>query len=487
MRDSGIVDTARPSDRREVWWRRPWTALGLLFLVSLPAVTPRLYASDEIQYFAYLRSLWFDRDLSFDNEYRYFYNRGIARAHGFRETFLEMETAAGRRLNFGTIGCAILWAPFYAVADVAVRVQRAAGRPVAADGYSRPYLAAVAFGSAVYGFLALVVSGLVARRLVGAETASALAALVVWVGTPLVFYMYVAPGMAHACSAFVVAVFVWTWLRVRAHWSARGIVALGALAALMAMVREQDVFFAAGPAADFAVTLLGRTARDVRAAARLAARALAGALAFAAAFLPQALAYLVLNGRLGPSPFVEAKMDWTAPWALAVLLSPHHGLFVWTPIAVLALLGLVWLVLGHGADEPGLGVERPVAWALLVMFASQVYVSGSVSTWTAAGAFGQRRFVGTTVLLVVGLAALMRMVEGRRVARRAAAFAMGVGVWWNLGLMAQFGAGLMDRQRLEPARNAYTTFVVIPRRLPELAYRYLFDRASFYQAPERYR
>ena len=49
-------------------------------------------------------------------------------------------------------------------------------------------------------------------------------------------------------------------------------------------------------------------------------------------------------------------------------------------------------------------------------------------------------------------------------------------MWWNLGLMAQFGAGLMDRQRLEPVRNAYNTFVVVPRVLPALAYRYLFDR-----------
>ena len=58
-------------------------------VVSLPAVTPRLYASDEIQYFAYLRSMWFDGDLSFENEYRYFYDREIARAFGFQETFLE--------------------------------------------------------------------------------------------------------------------------------------------------------------------------------------------------------------------------------------------------------------------------------------------------------------------------------------------------------------------------------------------------------------
>ncbi len=53
--------------------------LVLVFILSLPAVTQRLYAADEIEYFAYLRSLWFDQDLSFENEYQYFYDRNIAR------------------------------------------------------------------------------------------------------------------------------------------------------------------------------------------------------------------------------------------------------------------------------------------------------------------------------------------------------------------------------------------------------------------------
>ena len=47
------------------------------------------------------------------------------------------------------------------------------------------------------------------------------AGLAVWLGTPLLFYMYVAPPFSHACSAFTVALFTYTWLRVRETWSAR--------------------------------------------------------------------------------------------------------------------------------------------------------------------------------------------------------------------------------------------------------------------------
>ena len=41
----------------------------------------------------------------------------------------------------------------------------------------------------------------------------------------------------------------------------------------------------------------------------------------------------------------------------------------------------------------------------LLMVALQIYVGGSVESWTVAGAFGQRRFVALTVLLGIGLAA----------------------------------------------------------------------------------
>ncbi len=85
-----------------------------------------------------------------------------------------------------------------------------------------------------------------------------IAAIAIWIGTPLFFYMYIAPPMSHACSAFATALFVLAWLRVRETWSLRGMIVLGALAALLAMVREQDVFVAIGPAIDWLVTFVRR-------------------------------------------------------------------------------------------------------------------------------------------------------------------------------------------------------------------------------------
>jgi hypothetical protein len=450
--------------------RRQWLFLVCLFFLSLPAVTTRIYSSDEIQYFAYLRSIWFDRDLSFENEYQYFYDREIAKSDGFHETFLERTTETGRRINFGTIGCAILWSPFYLAGDL---VARATGEPV--DGFSKPYIAAVAYGSAVYGFLALVLAVLCAARL---GLNGFVPALAVWLGTPLLFYMYVAPPFSHACSAFAVALFIYVWLRVRDEWSTRGLIALGAAAALMTMVREQDLFFAAGPGVDFLWSLSRRSGIGGRGSG-IGIGVVGAVISFGAVFTPQLVTYQVLNGHLGPHSSVGRKMNWMAPHGLEVLFSPEHGFFMWTPLALVAIVGLVACAFSsHDPVASAFRRKRQIPMCLLLMVALQIYVSGSVESWTVAGAFGQRRFIALTTALVIGLAALQASsIRARKVVTAVVILC----VYWNLALTAEFATGLMDRQKLEPRKNAYDAFVTLPRQAPSLVYRYLFDRESFYK------
>jgi hypothetical protein len=443
--------------------------------LSLPLVTTRIYASDEVQFFSWLRSWAFDHDIDFDNEYRHFQNDDAGRYPGFAQTLLEQLNENGRRINFAPIGCAILWAPFYGAGHL---YALASGAP--ADGYSHPYVAAVAYASATYGFVAILLSADIARRVIGRGVA---AALTVAIGTPLVYYIYITPPFAHATSAFTVSLFIWTWLRVREAWTPRRVAVLAAAGALMAMVREQDLFFLLGPAIDYTRALVrtsltqpeGQRLQLVRGGIALAA---IGVAAFLLVYSPQLFAYQALNGHPSQTSLVLRKLTWTSPHAWEVLFSAEHGLFAWTPLALVAFGGLAWLAVDRRAEAQWIAV------CALVMVAGQIYVSGAVESWTVAGSFGQRRFVAMTPLLTLGLAAVFVVVRQRGTAWRAATAAIVVlCLWWNVGLMAQFGLHRMDRQQLTLAENARQTFVVLPRELPGLVYRYLTDRSSFYRLP----
>src|SRR5208282_1343233 len=109
-----------------------------------------------------------------------------------------------------------------------------------ADGFSKPYRVAMALGTALYGFLALVISFVLARRYV-AERWAFLATLGIWFGSALPVYMYFNPSWSHAHSAFMVALFVWYWTTTRPARTASQWAILGAIGGLML-----DVYYVSG-------------------------------------------------------------------------------------------------------------------------------------------------------------------------------------------------------------------------------------------------
>jgi hypothetical protein len=438
--------------------------LLVLFVLTLPLVTLKVRGADEIQYFSHLRSLLFDRDLDFGNEYARFHADDPEGLAGFKATFLDKrEPLTGRHINFAPVGSALLWSPFYLLAHAGVGLARALGAEVAADGFSRPYLAAVGYASALYALLGLLLihDGLV-RAGGFADRDAALALSALWLGTPLLYYVTLAPAFSHACSLFAIALVIWLWLRLRVQPAAgaAGWAWLGAAVGLCGLVREQDALILVVPAADLA----WRAWREKSWGTSLA-RGLALGAGAALAFLPQLLAYRVLNGAFGPSRLVTQKMRYASPHFLEVLLDPGHGLFVWSPLLLLATLGLAW------AWRRGDGAVPLLALALLL----QVWINGSVESWSQAGAFGSRRFIGISAVFAWGLSALVAAARprlgGRGLAAAAALFA-----WWNLSLMVQFGLRLMDRQRLEWPKVAVNQLTAVPGQAGRAAWLFFTDR-----------
>jgi hypothetical protein len=440
--------------------------LLVAFLLTLPLVTPRIRGADEIEGFAYLRSAVVDRDLDFTNEYQAFFERDPQGLAGFRETFLDRrDPLTGRAINFAPIGSAVLWSPFYLAAHAGVLLCRALGATVVADGFSMPYVAAVCYASALYGFVGLLLIQDTLVRFAGFGSATATAAvLCLWLGSPVLYYMTLAPGFSHACSLFAVALLLWLTLRAGenglghpARWAL-----VGAAGGLAGLVREQDVLFLAVPAGLLSWRILVR--REWTAGLPRLLCLVAGALLL---FLPQLLVYRVLHGRYGPSRLVSRKMDFASPHFLDVLFDPGHGLFLWSPVLLLAFIGLGVIVARRD--------RREVAPFLLLALLLQVWINGAVLSWTQAGAFGSRRFVGATAVFAWGLAALLESLR-QRLGQPAVVVLVALAAWWNVSLMVQFGLRIMDRQRLEWPGVAVRQFTEVPPRLARSAWLFVTDR-----------
>ena len=421
--------------------------------ITLGLVSTRIRGADEIEYFSHLRSAVFDGDLDFTNEYQHFYEANPQGLQAFKETFLDRrEPKTNRPINFAPIGSAVVWSPFYLAAHALVTRGLLKGP---ADGFAAAYTGAVAYGSAILAIIGFLLAYSCLKRFLGVtEGLSLLSVLAVWFGTPAFYYMTVAPAFAHAPSIFAVSLMFFLWLRAREKDRVFDWVLMGVSAGLAMLIREQAALFLIAPGLDLFLRLVKG---DVRQSLERGAAVLGAAFVV---FIPQLLAYQALNGTLGPTQLVQRKMDFASPHFVDVLVDPAHGLLLWTPLLIVAFLGLIRGVGRLGA--PG----AFIAVALL----SQVYINGSVLSWHQAGAFGSRRFVDSTVLFVVGYAfGLMALkTRGQKIV-------VALAIWWNVSLMVQFGLKLMDRQRLDWPGIALRQVTEVPQRVFGTAKLYLTD------------
>src|SRR4051794_4625590 len=359
--------------------------LGLALQVQLGA---RLQ-SDGFYYYAYLRSLAFDRDVDFMNDYRLL---GLG-----DKTYLFQPTRTGKAESAWTIGPAIVWSPFFAAGHVAALRLHAEGRDVAVDGTSFPYRQAVCIASLFYGLLGCWFAYRLTRMFCPALLAGAAVALVT-TGSFMLWYLVKEPSMTHAASMAGVAGFAWLWVATRENRSLQVWALLGLVAGFIALIRWQNILFALLPGIDAVVITIAAVRTGNRQALRAA---FAGGGVFLAGmvigFLPQMLAWQSIYGSpIARSP-VGPQIRWLHPQLADILWSARNGLFSTTPILYVAAVGLgVFAFL-----EPAAGL--PMIAALAVM----IYFNACIQDWWGSAGFGGRRFDGVIPFFCVGLAAFL--------------------------------------------------------------------------------
>jgi hypothetical protein len=472
--------TGRGNRKFERW-------LLLLFLLSLPLLNPWI-RGDGVGYYAFARAPLIEHCLNFEHDYQ------SANA-SFRDARLDengepktvFRTATGHLDNHFTVGPAILWAPFLLVAHGAVLLARVAGSSVAADGFSAPYRIAMAIGTAIYGFLTMLLAVRIARQYVD-ELWAALAAVAVWWASSLPVYMYFNPSWSHAHSAFVVALFLWYWHETRPRRTVRQWAVLGVIMGLML-----DVYYA--NALLLTVLLVealqqyrilwfrppGESAQGAFTASELRARHGVFAVVVIACFLPTLITRAIIYGSAFESGYIPLRdWAWKSPYFLAVLFSSNHGLLIWTPLLLFAVAGLFVFRWRH----PDAGTPFLLAALAFYMFIA------CYPDWAGISSYGNRFFVSLTVLFVIGLAVLLERVavlfRSMRPALVASCVVLACFVLWNLAFMFQWGTHLVPaRGPISWGEMIHNQFFVVPREIAAKVGNYFFHRSNLMEQIER--
>jgi hypothetical protein len=453
--------------------------LLFLFLLTLPLANPWV-RGDGVGYYAYLRSALIDHNLQFENDYLAANESFvIARVDAQGHLLPSMFTKTGHVENHFSVGPAILWAPVMITVHGAVLLARHLGAHVMADGYSRSYLIAMAFTTAVYGFLALFLAFRIARKYFD-DPWPFLATVGIWMASSLPIYMYFNPSWSHALSAFTVALFLWYWDRTRLQRTAGQWAILGLAAGLMGNVYYPNAILLIFPTIEV-VHLMRQKPRDSDRPAipihKLAQSYGVFLVVFFASLLPTFVTREIIYG----GPFETgypaiSTWNWASPVLLKVLFSPDHGMFSWTPILIFAVVGLALLfkrdrLLGGGA---------------ILTFLAYYYFIASYPDWDGISSFGNRFFVSLTPIFIIGLAALLWSISSwlgkttRTVAITCAILALLI--VWNVGFIFQWGTHMVPaRGEISWRTMLHNQVTVVPLRASLSLETYFLHRGEMMQ------
>jgi hypothetical protein len=199
--------------------------------------------------------------------------------------------------------------------------------------------------------------------------------------------------------------------------------------------------------------------------------------------IPLLLVYQALNGHPGPSKLVGDKLGFFSLEVVgrffALMFDLDHGMFLWSPILLPAVIGLIMMIRDRRL--------RLVGVALLAAYLCELYISASFQTWTMKGSFGARRLVGISPAYIAGLAYLgywlAEVRKGWHLRRRWLVAAAVLFIAWNFGLIIQFSAirDEQGRQNLDFPRVVADQFTQVPGKLVTTAQKFFTDRSSFYK------
>jgi hypothetical protein len=289
-----------------------------------------------------------------------------------------------------TFGVAFMQLPFWLVADIYAR-----NSSYPRDGYSRPYQLSIFFASFFYAMTGLFIMFKLLRKKYGLVL-SLLVTVCIFYGTNLMYYSTVEAGMSHSFSFFLVNVLVALTPAFYQNRSIKYLFLLAVVVSLMVFARPTNAI-AVLYLLLYRVNDRSNLFDRVRYGIEHIPRYIFLAVPFVIFGAVQVLLWKEMRGGEVVLYSYDAEpgfIYWSDPKFWKVLFSVQNGLFIYAPIL---LFGLVGIVYGAIKNEPNYRL-------LLGILFIYTYVFASWWAWWFGGAYGHRCYVDLLIFFAFPMA-----------------------------------------------------------------------------------
>ena len=294
-----------------------------------------------------------------------------------RDKYWHEVTPNGGKVFRMTMGLSMLYSPFFFLSHFYAKISGGE-----AFGYSPVYKIGLLCSAVFYLFWGFYFLLRVLRKHFQ-DWIVAVVLICIGLGTNLFYYSTTEAVMTHAYSFSLIATFIYLIHAWESKQTAKLALLLGLVFGLMVLIRPINlafgfffIFYKVGSFGELST----RISFLLRAWKWLF---LAAVTAFLVC-LPQLVYWKVYTGHFIFNSYQEnGKFYFTEPEIFNVLFSYRKGLFVYTPLLFLAILGLIWMYIKNR------GLFIPVLLVLVL----NTYLIASWWCWWYGGSYGNRAFI----------------------------------------------------------------------------------------------
>ncbi len=352
---------------------------------------------DVKSYYSYLPALFIYNDLTFG------FIDSNPELHGQR--FWPPKSPDGKYVEKMTIGMAILYSPFFALAHL---VAKPFG--YSPNGFSTPYQFFVSIGALFYLLIGLVFLRKLLLRFFN-ELTITFTLLLITFGTNLWYYSTMEPGMSHTYSFALFAIFFFALHKWLGGAKVSRSILLGIVCGLISLVRPTNALVGL-----FFLFWDVRNIKELKERLFLLARRWKALFVIAslavAVWGPQLVYWKIQTGQLLYHTYGEEGFFFNSPKVIDGMFSFRKGWYVYSPIMLVATAGFILLR----------KYAKGTSAAIFIFMTINVYIIFSWWSWWYGGSFGARPLIESLVFMAFPLAAVVHWAFLRKFMAKIAVF-----------------------------------------------------------------
>jgi len=348
------------------------------------------------------------------------------------------EGLPGKHLPKMTMGLAYAWVPGFYIADTIAEIF-----DYKRNGWTTPYQLAVAFTAILFLLLGCWALWHILYQRFSGWIAS-LTVFVVFYGTNLLHYSTSDSGMSHVYNFALIAFYLWLNDRWLKHYKTSTLLTMSLILGWIVLIRPTNITI--GLVTPIMLYVNTGSLKQLF----QPKLALAALIAFLP-IIPQLVFWKFTTGDWVNYSYENEAFYWLTGNAVKGLFSYRNGWLLYTPIMVLALIGLFF----------NKRLDKGLYWASITVIALHIYITFSWWCWYYGGSLSIRPMIDMYALCAFGLAGFIAFTfKKSRWLGMAVTGLIAVLVWNNYLQTNFFYKGAITDSTM--TKKAYWTFFMNP-------------------------